>query len=99
MSPSTSAPGATALWVGAAPLLTFKGGSAHRVWGRWFVRIGAVVLATATLGDILYAPPAPLVAATLTAAYQYVSALRALALKDRPSGWIDAWIALAGAAA
>ena len=91
--------GATALGVGAAPLLTTKGGAAHRVWGKWFVGIGAVVITTAIIGDLLYSPPPALIAATLTAAYQFVGGLRALALKDRGPGLIDALIALTGALA
>ncbi len=92
------AAGATALAVGAIPLLSAKGGRLHRTTGKVFVAIGAVVLGTALVGNVLYDPPAPLVAATMAAGYQYLSSLRALALRVRGPGWIDAILALAGLA-
>ncbi|MGI4736223.1 MAG: hypothetical protein ACRYG7_13690 [Janthinobacterium lividum] len=38
--------GTLALFVGLGSLLTVKGGAAHRQWGRWFLRLTAVVLAS-----------------------------------------------------
>jgi len=88
--------GAAALAVGLIPLLAPKGGRVHRRFGRWFVRVAAAVLLTAVIGDVLFAPPAALIAATLAAGYQYLSSLRALALRDRGPGFADAALALAG---
>jgi hypothetical protein len=76
-------------------LATSKGGALHRRTGLVFVAIGAVVLSSAVIGDIFFHPPAPLVAATLAAVYQYISSLRALHLRDRGPGLIDAALALA----
>ena len=42
--------GTLALVAGLGPLLTAKGSPAHVRWGRWFLRLAAVVLATAMLG-------------------------------------------------
>lgn len=88
--------GAAALAIGAIPLLTVKGGILHRRAGLAFVYIGAVVLGTALIGDVFFNPPAPLIAASLAAGYQYCSSLRALSLRDRGPGWIDALLALSG---
>lgn len=88
--------GAAALAIGTVPLLTLKGGNLHRRAGLVFVFVGAVVLGTALIGNALFNPPAPLVAASLAAGYQYCSSLRALSLRDRGPGWIDALLALAG---
>jgi hypothetical protein len=88
--------GALALLIGATPILSAKGGPLHRRFGRYFVWIGAVTLITAIIADILYDPPTALIAATVAFAYQYLSSLRALALKDRGPGWIDAAMALGG---
>lgn len=90
--------GALALMVGVLPLFSAKGGRLHRASGRAFVAIGAVVLGTALIGNVFYDPPAPLIAATMAAGYQYLSSLRALNLRDRGPGLIDAALALAGVA-
>lgn len=90
------AAGASGLVVGAVPLLTRKGGFAHRRAGKIFVTISAIALSTALIGDIFYDPPAPLIAASLAAGYQYLSSLRALHLRERGPGWIDAALAFAG---
>jgi hypothetical protein len=90
--------GACALAVGSIPLFTSKGGRLHRRAGRIFVAIAAVVLATATVADLFFDPPGPLIAASLAAGYQYLSSLRALRLRDRGPGWPDALLALAGLA-
>ena len=87
--------GAAALAIGAIPLLTIKGGILHRRAGIAFVSIGAVVLGTAFIGDV-FNPLAPLIAASLAAGYQYCSSLRALSLRDRGPGWVDAFLALSG---
>lgn len=87
--------GALALLIGLAPLLSEKGGMRHRGFGRVFVAFGAVVLGTALIGVVFFDPLPPLIAAALAAGYQYLSSLRALALKDRGPGAIDAALALA----
>lgn len=86
--------GALALLIGLAPLLSAKGGARHRGFGRAFVVAGAVVLATALIGVVFFDPLPPLIAASLAAGYQYLSSLRALALKDRGPGVLDALLAL-----
>jgi hypothetical protein len=90
--------GALALAIGLAPLFSRKGSEAHRGFGRAFVAVGAVVLGTACIGNIFFDPPPPLIAATVAAGYQYVSSLRALALRESGPSWIDALIAMAGLA-
>jgi len=55
-----------------------------------------VVLFCAVLAVVLFAPPAPLVAATLTAGYQYLSGLRSLALRRTGPRWPDVLLALLG---
>ncbi len=85
--------GATALLLGAVPLLSTKGGRAHRRFGRYAIGLGAIVLATALIGVIRGTAPMALAAVTLSAGYQYVGSLRALALRDRGPGWLDALLA------
>ncbi len=92
------AAGVLALLVGLGPLMSKKGGKLHRRAGAIFAFIGAVVLGTALVGNIFYDPPAPLVAATIAAGYQYLSSLRTLALRTHGPGWIDAGLAFAGLA-
>ena len=87
--------GVLALTAGLVPLLTPKGGRLHRRVGRVFVVIGAFVLGSAVIADIFFNPPPPLIAATLAALYQYVSSLRALSLRNRGPGLLDAVLALA----
>jgi hypothetical protein len=88
--------GALGLAVGLIPLVVKKGGAVHRRWGSYFVAIAAVNLLTATVGAIFFDAPTPLIAATMSATYQYLSSLRALALKDRGPGLVDALLAIAG---
>ncbi|AQR62098.1 hypothetical protein BZG35_10920 [Brevundimonas sp. LM2] len=88
--------GALALLIGLVPLFSRKGGPLHRWSGRATVGLGAVVLASAVIADVLFDPPAPLVAATLSAGYQYLSGLRTLALKRAGPGWPDVALALTG---
>lgn len=87
--------GAIALAVGLVPLFSSKGGPRHRRWGRFFVLFGGIVIGTAVIGLFIASPPMALVAATLSAGYQYVGSLRALSLRDRAPGWIDAALAFA----
>lgn len=87
--------GALALAVGLVPLFSSKGGPRHRRWGRVFVLFGGIGIGTAVIGLFIASPPMALVAATLTAGYQYVGSLRALALRDRGPGVVDAALACA----
>src|SRR5690606_25482250 len=64
------ATGALALLIGLIPLFSRKGGPMRRWTGRATAAFGAAALSTAVLAVILFQPPAPLVAATLTAGYQ-----------------------------
>ena len=88
--------GGLALFVGAVPLFTRKGGPLHRWSGRTAAALGFVVLASATIADLVFSPSAPLVAATLTAGYQYLSGLRTLSLGRRGPVAADAVLALCG---
>lgn len=90
--------GAAGLVCGLWPLLSTKGGQIHRRSGRVFVIMAGVVLGTALLADIFLHEPVPLLAASLSASYQYVSSLRSLALRDRPPSAVDALLACAALA-
>lgn len=90
------ATGALALLIGLIPLFSRKGGPMHRWTGRATAAFGAAALSTAVLAVILFQPPAPLVAATLTAGYQYLSGLRTLSLKRRGPRLPDTLLALLG---
>ena len=88
--------GASALAIGVFALLSRKGGWLHRRSGKLTAGLGGVALATAVLAVLLFDPPAPLVAATLSASYQYMSGLRTLALGKKGPGWPDAALACVG---
>jgi hypothetical protein len=87
--------GAIGLLIGLVPLLSSKGGRTHRRFGRMVVWLGAVVLGTALFSVSQGGAPMALTAVTLSAGYQYVGSLRALALRDRGPGWVDALLAFA----
>lgn len=90
------AAGALALGVGLVPMFSRKGGPLHR-WSGWATAgLGVLVLGSATLAVLLFNPPAPLAAATLSAGYQYLSGLRTLALTRRGPGLSDALLAIVG---
>lgn len=91
--------GSLALLAGVVPLVSRKGGRLHRRVGRVFVWIVAVTLGTAAVGDIFFGSPPALIAVSISAGYGYLSSLRALALRTRGPGWIDAGLALVGLAA
>jgi uncharacterized membrane protein len=88
--------GACGLIVGLVPLLSFKGGKLHRRSGRIFAVFAGVVLLTALLADVFLKQPIALLAASLSATYQYCGSLRALYLRSRGPGVLDA--AMAGIA-
>ena len=88
--------GASALGCGLAAMAVVKGGRLHRSAGRAFAGFGAFVLITALIGVTVFDGPAPLAAALLAVAYQYLSSLRALAMKAKGPGWIDVGLAVAG---
>lgn len=90
------ATGALALLVGLIPLFSRKGGPLHRWSGRATAGLGLVVLSCAVLAVILFTPPAPLVAATLTAGYQYLSGLRTLTLNRSGPRLPDTLLAMLG---
>jgi hypothetical protein len=90
--------GALGLAIGLVPLVVKKGSIIHQKWGRYFVAIAAINLVTAVIGAVFFDVPSPLIAVTLSAAYQYLSSLRALALKGRGPGLVDAALALAALA-
>jgi hypothetical protein len=90
--------GAAGLVCGLWPLLSGKGGRVHRRSGRVFVVMAGVVLATAVLADMFTVVPMALISATLSASYQYVSSLRALALRHRYPSMLDAVLAVAALA-
>jgi len=88
--------GALALLIGLIPLFSRKGGPLHRWSGRATAGLGLVVLSCAVLAVILFRPPAPLVAATLTAGYQYLSGLRTLSLSRRGPRLPDTLLSILG---
>lgn len=88
--------GTLALLIGLIPLFSRKGGPLHRWSGRTTVGLGLVVLSSAVLAVLLFRPPAPLVAATLTAGYQYLSGLRTLSLSRSGPRLPDALLSMLG---
>lgn len=90
--------GAAGLACGLLPLSSTKGGRFHRRSGRVFVVVAGAVLGTALLADVFLREPLGLLAATLSAVYQYVGGLRALALRNRVPSAVDAWLACAALA-
>lgn len=91
--------GGSALLVGLFQLLTEKGGSAHHFLGRLFLALFAVVIATASLGSLLFEFRAFLVVLTLLSAYQAISGFRALKIRKEGLKAFDILFALAGLAA
>lgn len=91
--------GALGLLIGIAPMVSKKGGPLHRLFGQAFVPCATLALVTATVGVVFFDPPAPLVAVTLTAGYQFVGGLRSLRLRDRGPELLDALLAVACLAA
>jgi len=87
--------GVAGLVCGLVPLLTAKGGRVHRKSGRVFVILAGMVLGTALLADLVFPEPIALLAASLSATYQYVSSLRTLALRTRAPSIIDTLLACA----
>jgi hypothetical protein len=86
--------GAFGLVVGLVPLLSVKGGIAHRRWGRYFVAFATVVVGTAVFAVLAGTAPGALVAVTVSAAYQLIGALRALRLRGRAPNAMDALLAV-----
>jgi len=87
--------GMLGLIAGLIPLLSRKGSARHRRWGRYFRVLASVVVASAILSDLFGSPAPALIAVTLSAAYQFIGSLRALALRGRaPNRW-DAALACA----
>lgn len=91
--------GALGLFLGIVPMVSEKGGPLHRLLGQTFLPCAMLALVTATVGVVFFDPPAPLVAVTLTAGYQFVGGLRSLRLRDRGPGLFDALLAVACLAA
>jgi len=85
--------GACGLLVGLVPLVSFKGDRLHRRSGRIFAVFAGVVLLTALLADVFLKQPIALLAASLSATYQYLGSLRALYLRTRGPGLLDAGMA------
>lgn len=87
--------GVFGLLVGLLPLCSRKGSTIHRRAGRLFVYLAGVVLTTAVIADLFFPVPMTLVAVTLSAAYQYISSLRALHLRTSAPGLFDGGLAVA----
>jgi uncharacterized membrane protein len=87
--------GAVGLICGLVPLFSIKGGSIHRKSGRVFVVLAGVVLGTALIADATLPEPIALLAASLSASYQYISSLRSLALRTHGPSMMDALLACA----
>ncbi len=91
--------GACGLLVGLVPLVSFKGGQLHRRSGRLFAVFAGAVLLTALLADVFVKQPIALLAASLSATYQYWGSLRALYLRTRGPDLLDAGMACIALAA
>ncbi|MFC5741694.1 hypothetical protein [Dyella tabacisoli] len=90
--------GVCGLLVGLVPLLSIKGAAVHRRFGLIFVGLASMVLLTALIADVAYRQPIALLAASLSAGYQYIASLRALALRTHGPNTIDALLAMAALA-
>ncbi len=88
--------GGAALAIGLFALFSRKGGWLHRRAGWAAAGLGGLALLTAVAAVLLFHPPAPLVAATLSAGYQYLSGLRSARLRQGGPGWPDVALALTG---
>lgn len=85
--------GVLGLAVGLIPMFSAKGGRIHRRAGKIFLVLAGIAIATAALADLLLLQPLALIAATLSAGYQYLAGLRALHLRHRGPGVLDAVLA------
>lgn len=90
--------GAAGLLCGLFPLLSTKGGNVHRRGGRIFVIFAGIALGAAILADVFLHEPVGLLAATLSATYQYVGGLRSLTLRARAPSIVDTSLACAALA-
>jgi len=86
--------GGLGLATGVVPLLSLKGGPAHRTFGRMFVAFAGMALAAAFSLEALFSQAAWIYPATLAVTYQYFGGLRSLALKGKRPGVLDAMAAL-----
>jgi hypothetical protein len=87
--------GVLGLAFGLVPLFSAKGGVAHRRWGLRFKFFAIIAVTTAILAVVFDQAPSALVAVTLSASYQLIGSLRALALRDSgPVVW-DGLLAIA----
>ena len=81
--------GTLALLVGLGPMLTAKGGAAHRQWGRWFLLLATVVLSSAVLGLAVFNFRPFLTVIVLLSVYQAVSGYRVLRTRTTGPTWSD----------
>lgn len=73
--------GTLALLVGLGPLVTTKGGAAHRRFGRWFLGLTVVVLASAVLGLTVFSFRPFLTVIVLLSVYQAYTGYRVLHIR------------------
>lgn len=85
--------GTLALLVGLGPLLTAKGGAAHRRWGRWFLGLTTVVLFTGVLGLAVFNFRPFLTVIVLLSAYQAGSGYRVLRIRTTGPTGLDGLLA------
>ena len=94
--------GTLALLVGLGPMLTAKGGPAHRRAGRWFLGLTGVVLVSAVLGLAVFNFRPFLTVIVLLSVYQAYAGYRALRTRNtgptRRDGWFSALFLLGGLA-
>ena len=81
--------GTLALLVGLVPLLTVKGNATHQRFGRWFLGLMAVVLATAVLGLTVFNFRPFLTVIVLLSVYQAYSGYRALRTRSTGPTLLD----------
>ncbi|MDO3388234.1 hypothetical protein QWI17_20475 [Gilvimarinus sp. SDUM040013] len=86
--------GSLILLLGVGSLLTEKGSSRHKWFGRYFLWGYSVVLFSAIIGVMFFRSPPALAAVTLAATYGFVSGYRSLRMKHYGPGALDQSFAL-----
>lgn len=88
------AAGTAGLLIGTITLLAYQNSKLHKRWGRYFLCLLAVVVATGFFGYVLFRSNPFLLILTLNASYVGYAGFRAARLKERRGNWLDAGIAV-----
>ena len=81
--------GGLLLVLGLIPILSEKGGNWHRRAGRIYLKLFIIVLVTALIGVAFFRSPPALMAVTFSAAYNFISGVRALKIKEQGPQLLD----------